>query len=140
VSDFEEREYASFITVSTGPVGGSDGPVEVVLSYAAYRLHVYASVVAFGAGHPGFVSDEYLAEIPLDASTTTAELVAGGVWQRSDGGYLVRDEQTLEFADVATRWADAVEANCLGGLGHVPDPTAPGRCARCHGPLGEPGR
>jgi hypothetical protein len=132
--DFGAGEYRAELTI---PVPGVNGAPDrdVSLSVAAYRLHVYATVIADTDGTPGFVSDDYLAAVTVEAQATTAELVAVGLWERRSGGYAVLDAKTVEFAGVATRWADRVEEVCLNGLGHTEDPWAPGRCALCHGPM-----
>ena len=70
-----------------------------VMPTAAYRLHIQAMASSAARDHPGFVPDEYLANLTgeeLDSPGTNpamlaTELCTADMWRRIDGGYRVLD-------------------------------------------------
>ena len=70
-----------------------------VVSAAAYQLHIQAIASSAARDHPGFVPNEYLADLTgegLDSpganpAILATELCTANMWRRADGGYRVLD-------------------------------------------------
>lgn len=80
-----------------------EGPI---LSRAAWMLHMHATVRSVRAGHPGFVDDGYLNAISAETTIATVELETAGLWERTEGGYQIKDEATL---GMAIRFSEAAD-------------------------------
>jgi len=66
------------------------------MSRAAFMLHTAGLVNSVRDGTPGFVSDDYLNDIPSATTTTAAELESLHLWERRPGGYIIKDEESVQ--------------------------------------------
>lgn len=70
-----------------------------IMSAAAYQLHLKATLSSAALDHPGFVPDEYVADLTGEdlhspdgnPAVLATELCSDGMWRRTDGGYRVLD-------------------------------------------------
>ena len=120
----EDAAHTTYVTLRR-PVG------ELTLSRAAMHLHTFGVLSSIEAGEPGFVSDRYLNAITAETSITTLELCLAGLWERTAGGYLVADTDTMSVAlQIHGQLTDLAE-RCRRTGGHVTDPAQPDQCTRC---------
>jgi hypothetical protein len=69
-----------------------------VISVAAYKLHLAGTADSVTGGHPGSVPDEYLSSPGPGTAIAVMELVTSGYWERVDGGYRIRDWDSIRVA------------------------------------------
>ena len=79
----EDPEQVSFIRMAAEDTFEGH---ERVLSRAAYDFQCRATSHSAFCGHPGFVPDEYLAALSIEATPTPAELCTAGMWERIGDG------------------------------------------------------
>jgi len=91
--DAEDLEHTTFaILWAAASFDGRDR----VMSFAAWELQYQATAYSAVYGHPGFVPDEYLADLGTETTITAAELCAAGMWERAAGGYRVLDSEAVQ--------------------------------------------
>ncbi|UAJ78615.1 hypothetical protein IT072_15405 [Leifsonia sp. ZF2019] len=83
-----------------------------VLSPAAFMLHSHSIINSFEDGTPGFISDDYLNAISAETTISAVELETVGLWERRDGGYLIKDEETISHLMAMRERADRLESEC----------------------------
>lgn len=79
------------------------------LSWAAVDLHAFAGLCSIAEGHPGFITDTYLAGRSVHAKLAVAELEIAGVWRRRPGGYVVVGDDMIK---TAINFGDQLDAEC----------------------------
>lgn len=95
--DASDDAHTTFVRLRRRRPDAASG--EVVLSRAAMHLHTFGVLSSIETGEPGFVSDDYLDAISVETSITALELCVSGLWERTSGGYLVADADTLSVAE-----------------------------------------
>lgn len=76
------------------------------ITRAAFILNSFAAVIAQRDGHPGFVTEEYLNSISAETTLAAAELELVGMWERVDGGYVIRHRVVGMVAEAWERFSD----------------------------------
>ena len=95
------------------------------MSPAAFQLHSLGTAVSAVRGRPGFVLDEYLADLTEadrgslgdDPTLLAAELCAVGIWEAVAGGYRVLDAFAVHVCADRVRELREEDARRAGGLG-----------------------
>lgn len=67
---------------------------------AALRLHVFAVIVSIHDGRPGLVTHEYLAGIRGELDLPVRQLCSVGLWQFTERGYVVADDEVRRIAQI----------------------------------------
>ncbi|MCZ2818028.1 hypothetical protein [Modestobacter sp. VKM Ac-2984] len=111
-----------------------------VLSRSAFQLHSFAALNSIQAGHPGFVSDDYLNAISAETSVTALELEAAGMWQRRDEGYFIVADEMVAMMVSHNEEMDRLAAACQTRGAHTEGEDAGAWiiCADCGIPLVRP--
>ena len=65
------------------------------MSRAAWDVQCRATAHFAFCGHPGFVPDEYLADLNMETTITAAELCTADMWERVGGGYRSTSQSLL---------------------------------------------
>lgn len=120
---------------------GSRGTsADTVVSRSALRLHVYAVLASIEAGCPGWVGDDYLAQVRAPTSMDAVELCVASLWTRGHGGYDVVESEVMRMAAEVHRQLEDLSAHCRTSGGHEPDAAYPGFCRKCAVRLDDDGR
>jgi hypothetical protein len=101
--------------------GGPDYSLRTERAGMALSVHIRALIVTAANGAPGFVPDALLHNWTPEPTAAIVELCRAGMWERADGGYLVRDEGRVEWSIKRAAEAPARRADCEKGGGHMPD-------------------
>jgi hypothetical protein len=112
--DFENDPH--FIDVE-GDFGGEGVGV---LTRDALNLLMHGVVKSCAGGNPDFVSDDWLNAIPAQTTIAAAELEAGGLWERREGGYFVLADDMVKMVIEQNEETDRTKAECAERGQHVP--------------------
>jgi hypothetical protein len=134
--DFENDPH--FIDVD-GDLGG-DGMG--VLTRDALNLLMHGVINSCADGTPGFVSDDWLNAIPAETTTTAAELEAGGLWERREGGYIALADDMIKIVIDQNEEMDRTKGECAARGQHITPDDADDSgwviCEHCGIPLRRP--
>lgn len=99
----KQRIWGTIASMEEVTAGFTRVAGSAVVSRDALKLHTYAVIVSIKDGHPGFVGDDYLSAIRVETTVPALELTLAGLWTREDGGYRVREAETLRVARIVQR-------------------------------------
>ena len=105
------------------------------LSTSAFMLHTHAIINSFEEGTPGFISDGYLNAISAETTVPAVELETAGLWERSDDGYVIHDNATINMVMDQRERMDKLESECEARGHHEPsesDSRGWVYCTHCH--------
>ncbi|WP_396913654.1 hypothetical protein [Mycolicibacterium sp.] len=133
--DFENDPH--FINVE-GDLGGKGMGI---LTRDALNLLMHGVINSCADGTPGFISDDWLNAIPAKTTIAVAELEAGGLLERRQGGYFVLTDDLVKMVIDQNEEMDRTKAECAERgqhLQHDPDESGWVVCEHCGIPLERP--
>jgi hypothetical protein len=134
--DFENAPH--FIDVE-GDLGGEGMGV---LTRDALNLLLHGVINSCADGTPGFVSDDWLNAIPAETTITAAELEAGGLWERREGGYFVLADDMVKMVIDQNEEMGRTKGQCAERGQHITPDDADDSgwviCEHCGIPLRRP--
>jgi hypothetical protein len=109
-----------------------------IVSVGAFQLHTAALIHSFDYETPGFVPDDYLEAITAETTVTVLELETAGLWERREGGYIVKDDAAVRLILNQRERADRLARECQARGHHLPDEEGDAdwqHCTHCMAPL-----
>jgi len=128
-SDGDDVAHAHYVRLCRARDDGSVS--EVVLTRAALHLHTFGVLTGIERATPGFVSDRYLSSIRIETTLTALELTLAGLWERTEGGYLVSERDAAAVAEQVHLQLAVLAERCTADGGHHVGAGSGTRCPRC---------